>query len=303
MKPDALPALAAFACVARHGSFTRAAAELGVSASALSQTLRGLEANLGVRLLNRSTRRVATTEHGAALLQRIAPALEALHGALDTLDEARGRPSGTLRINLARVAAQSIVMPQFAAFAAAYPELALELSFDEGFVDLVAGGFDAGIRLGESLKRDVIAVRVSAPQRLAIVGAPAYFARHPPPREPADLHRHRCARLRLAGSGALYRWEFTDRDGRDFAIDVDGPLIVNDALFAIEAVRQGAVLALCFESQVATDLARGTLVRVLEDWCPPFPGFYLYYPAFSGSRAQVPLKLRVFIDFLQARLA
>jgi DNA-binding transcriptional LysR family regulator len=295
--PEQLPAVAAFARVAQRSSFTRAAAELGVSPSALSQTVRALETRLGMRLLNRTTRRVGVTEAGAMFLQRVLPALEQLGTAFSALDELRGKPAGTLRISLPRLAMSTIIAPLLGDFCRAYPEVRLDLVADDRFVDLVGEGYDAGIRLGERLAQDMIAVRATGEQRQAVVGSPDYFRRHPPPREPAELHRHACIRFRFS-SGVIYRWEF-GRDGQDFEIDVDGPLICNDNRLMIAAARQGLGLALLMEDLIRPELESGALLPVLDDWCAPFPGFYIYYP----SRAQIPLKLRVFIDFVQARLA
>lgn len=294
--PEHLPAVAAFARVAQHASFTRAAAELGVSPSALSQTVRLLEERLGMRLLNRTTRRVGVTEAGAVFLQRVLPALEQLGAAFSELDELRGKPAGTLRISLPRLALATLIAPLLEEFCRAYPEVRLETIADDRFVDLVGEGYDAGIRLGERLAQDMIAVRATREQRAAVVGSPDYFRRNPSPMVPADLHEHPCMRFRFS-SGVLYRWEF-GRDGQDFEIDVDGPLICNDNALMIQAAKQGLGLTHVMEDLVRGELERGELVRVLEDWCPPFAGFYLYYP----SRAQMPLKLRVFIDFVQARL-
>ena len=294
--PDQLPAVAAFARVAQRASFTRAAAELGVSPSALSQTLRALETRLGMRLLNRTTRRVGVTEAGAQFLQRVLPALEQLGAAFSELDELRGKPAGTLRISLPRLAMVTIIAPLLGEFCRAYPEIRLDLVADDRLVDLVGEGYDAGIRLGERLAQDMIAVRATRAQRLAVVGSPEYFRRNPRPLQPSDLHEHPCIRFRFS-SGVIYRWEF-GRDGKDFEIDVDGPLICNDNGLMIAAARQGLGLTHIMEDLILHELESGELLRVLEDWCPPFPGFYLYYP----SRAQMALKLRVFIDFLQARL-
>jgi DNA-binding transcriptional LysR family regulator len=296
ISPELLPAVAVFARVAQRASFTRAAAELGVSPSALSQTVRMLEERLGIRLLNRTTRRVGVTEAGAQFLQRVLPALEQLGAAFGELDELRDRPSGTLRLNLSRVVLTTIIAPILGEFAQAYPQVRLDLTADDRLVDLVAGGYDAGIRLGERLAQDMIAVRATGLQRQVVVGSPEYFRNHPKPRKPADLHEHACIRFRM-GSGAIYRWEF-EHGGEEFEIDVDGPLLCNDNQFMVEAARQGLGLGMFMHDLVREDLERGRLLAVLEDWCPPFPGFYLYYP----SRAQMPLKLRVFIDFLQARL-
>jgi len=295
--PELLPAVAAFARVAQLASFSKAAAALGVSPSALSQTIRALETRLGIRLLNRTTRRVGVTEAGALFLQRILPALEQFTMAVGELDELRGKPTGTLRISLPRTAMTTIVVPLLRDFCGAYPQIRLELIADDRFVDLVGEGYDAGIRLGERLAQGMIAVRATREQRSAVVGSPEYFERHPRPLEPADLHRHRCLRFRFS-SGVIYRWEF-GRAGQEFDMDVDGPLICNDNALMQAAAKQGIGLAHLMEDLVREDLASGELMRVLEDWCPPFPGFYLYYP----SRAQMPLKLRALIDFLAARLS
>ncbi|HZR35999.1 MAG TPA: LysR family transcriptional regulator [Nevskia sp.] len=297
VSPDQLPAVAAFARVAQHASFTRAAAELRVSPSALSQTVRTLETRLGMRLLNRTTRRVGVTEAGALFLQRVLPALEQLGAAFTELDELRGKPAGTLRLSVPRLAMRTIVTPLLGEFCRRYPEIRLDVVADDRFVDLVGENYDAGLRLGESLAQDMIAVRATREQRAAVVGSPQYFRDNPVPRQPSDLHEHLCMRFRFS-SGVIYRWEF-GRDGQEFDIDVDGPLICNDNGLMIAAAKQGLGLAHVMEDLVREDLRSGTLVRVLEDWCPPFPGFYLYYP----SRAQMPLKLRVFIDFLQEQLA
>lgn len=294
--PDQLPAVAAFARVAQHASFTRAAAELGVSPSALSQTVRTLESRLGIRLLNRTTRRVGVTEAGALFLQRVLPALEQLGAAFNALDELRGKPAGTLRLSFPRLALRTLLTPLLGEFCRRYPEIRLDVVAEDRFVDLVAEGYDAGLRLGESLAQDMIAVRATREQRIAVVGSPQYFRDNPRPLTPSDLHEHPCIRYRFS-SGALYRWEF-GRDGQDFDIEVDGPLICNDNALMIAAAKQGLGLAHVMEERVREELDSGTLQRVLEDWCPPFPGFYLYYP----SRAQMPLKLRVFIDFLQEKL-
>lgn len=299
MPPDLLPAIAALACVARHASFTRAAAELEVSASALSQTVRTLERRLGVRLLERSTRRVGVTELGRQFLDAARPGLAALAQAVEALDEARTRPAGVLRLNLSRVAAEILLVPHLGAFAEAYPDVTLDLHGDNRLLDLVAGGFDAGIRLGESLAQDVVAVPLGGPQRLATFAAPAYLRGRQVPQTPADLPGHRCVNLRLA-AGGLYRWEYEyARDGRAFDMAVAGPLIGNDNGMLLAAVRAGAGIGCAFEDEVRGDFASGALVPLLRDWWPAFPGFYLYYP----GRAQMPRKLRAFIDFMQPRLA
>lgn len=295
--PNRLAALNAFAAVARHGSFTRAADALGVSPSALSQTLRSFEAALGVRLLNRTTRSVAPTEAGSTLLARAAPALAEIDRALTGVRETAGKPAGTLRINLPRIVLQHVIAPQLASFHVRYPDVRLDLTVDDGLADLVGGHFDAGIRLGERLQQDMIAVPLGPPQRLVTVGSPAYFKRHPPPTRVEDLRAHACLRNRFVSRGTLYRWEYTVQ-GRDLEIEVEGPLIANDADALLDAARRGLGLAHLLEVSVAEDLRRGRLVAVLESFCPPFPGFHLY----TTSRRQMPPKLRVFIDHLKAAL-
>lgn len=297
MDASHLPAVHAFARVAQCGSFTHAAAELGVSASALSQTVRALERQLGVRLLQRTTRRVGLTEAGAQFLQQVRPALDALSAAFDTLDDWRGHPLGTLRINLPRVACELLIRPWLAEFRAAYPHLTLELVLDDGLSDIVAQGCDAGIRLGERLARDMVAIRLGGALRIAVAGAPSYFARRGRPRTPEELRAHDCLRYRFTTSGGLYRWEFA-RDGRVFEVDVDGGLIANDLPTMVDAALQGVGLVHVIEDVIRAPLADGRLERVLEPWALVFPGFYLYTP----SRAQMPLKLRAFIDFLQEKL-
>ncbi len=293
MATNPLPAVVAFACVARHASFSRAAAELAVSPSALSQTVRGLEARLGVRLLNRTTRRVALTEQGARFLERVRPGLAQIDDAFEDLDLARDRPAGHLRINLPRVAADLLVFPRLAGFIARYPEVTVELFVDPALADIVAGGFDAGIRLGENLARDMVALPVGPMQRQVIVGSPSYFLRHALPHAPQDLAGHDCIRHRKT-SGRLMAWEFS-RDGRDFEVEVGGTLVFNDSTLSYAAACAGLGLTQIFESTALEDVARGRLRRVLDDWQAPFPGFHLYYPA----RKHLPQKLRVFIDYLR----
>lgn len=290
-----LPAIAAFARVAHHASFTRAAAELGVSPSALSQTLRGLEARLGVRLLDRSTRRVGVTEIGQRFLQDAQPALALLAAAVDTVHESKDQPTGLLRLNVSRTAADTVLMPHLSAFLSAFPEITVEIHCDNALVDLVSGGFDAGIRLGENLAPDVVAVPLGGRHRIATVAAPSYLATRAAPNTPEDLMAHRCINVRLAGS--IYRWEFAHQ-GRDFEIEVPGPLVTNDGDILLSAVRAGVGIACAFEVQVQQDIEQGRLVALLEPWWPTFAGFYLYY----SSRMHVPRKLRVFMDFMRARL-
>lgn len=294
MSPDLLAPIAAFARVAHHASFTRAATELGVSPSALSQTIRKLEASLGVRLLDRSTRRVGVTELGQRFLAQAQPSLASLALAIEGMNESRDRPSGLLRLNVSRTAADIVVLPHLQAFLAEFPDITLDLHCDNALLDIVAGGFDAGIRLGEYLAQDVVAVPIGGRQRIATVASPRYLQGRALPQVPQDLAGHRCLNVRLGGG--IYRWEYTNR-GRAVEVEVQGPLISNDGDILVAAVRAGAGIACVFEVQVADDIAAGRLMPVLKPWWPTFPGFYLYHP----SRTHVPRKLRVFIDFLQAR--
>lgn len=289
-----LPALAAFSCVARHGSFSRAATELAVSPSALSQTIRALEAQLGVRLFNRTTRRVGLTEQGARFLRELGPGLAQIHGALQTLEAQRELPAGHLRITAPRIAADRLVLPHLPAFCQRYPQVQVELTIQPALTDLVAEGYDVGIRLGESLALGMVALPLGPMQRLVVVGSPDYFARHPPPQSPQDLAAHACIRYRRT-NGRLMTWEFS-RDGHDFNVEVDGSLVFNDSGLGRRMAVAGHGLVQIFEAAAAADIAAGRLQPVLDDWQPPFPGFHLYYPA----REQLPPKLRVFVDFLRA---
>ena len=299
MDPAQLPALVAFASVARHGSFTRAAAEGGVSASALSQSVRSLEAQLNVRLFNRTTRRVALTEAGAQFLERVRPALAMIDEACEALDETRAEASGTLRINLPRIASELLVMPHLAEFTRRYPRVVLEMSLDEGLSDLIGEGFDAGIRLGERLARDMVAVPLSGPLRLVVAGSPTYFERYPKPSTPSDLIQHDCLRYRFSTSRGIYRWEFAEpgKAQRAFEVQTGGTFVTNDLRTMVNAAEQGVGLLHVIEDYVRPQLNDGRLVRVLEDWSLTFDGFSLYMP----SRTQMPLKLRVFVDFLKEK--
>jgi len=294
--PETLAALPVFLRVARLGSFRAAADQLEVSPSAVSQNLRALETRLGVRLLNRTTRRVGLTEAGEHLQAQAAPAIAALADALEQVEADRDRPAGLLRINLAR-GVWPTVAERLPAFSARYPDVQVELFADDGLADLVAGGFDAGIRLGECLSRDMVALPVTPPLRMAVVGSPGYFERHPPPRVPADLAAHQCIHFRFTSSGRLVPWEFL-RGEQEYSVEVSGRLILNDGAMAREAALRGLGLAQLFESNVADDIAAGRLLRVLEPHYVSFPGFYIYYPA----RRQLPPKLRVFVDWLREPL-
>jgi len=295
MSPDLLPSIAAFARIAHHASFVRAAKELGVSPSALSQTVKRLEDRLGVRLLERSTRRVGVTEIGQRFLRDAQPALTLLATAIEDINDMRDTPAGLLRLNISRTAADILVSPHLVPFMNAYPDVTVELHCDNALTDLVSGGFDAGIRIGENLAQDVVAVPLGGAQRIATVASPAYLKGRALPNKPEDLSDHRCLNARLGGT--VYRWEYSHR-GRDFDIEVKGPLLTNDGQILLDAVRAGGGVTCAFEIQVRDDIEAGRLVPLLKQWWPMFPGFYLYY----SSRTHVPRKLKVFIDFMQARL-
>lgn len=293
MERQSLPDLTAFVLVAEQRSFRRAATALGVSASALSHRIRHIETALGVRLLHRTTRSVAPTEAGERLLARLRPALDDIGSALREANDFRERPAGRLRINMARTAAELLISPKLASFANAYPDVRLEVVTDNGFSDIVAGGFDAGVRLGEALPADMIATPLGGPQSLIVVGSPAYFETRPAPVTPADLAEHPCIRMRWP-SGAIYAWEFA-RDGQELRVDVSGPLVLDDFRLILSAARGGAGLAMVMKGLVEDDLAAGTLVSVLDDWRQPFDGWHLYYP----SRRQVSPALRAFIEHMR----
>jgi DNA-binding transcriptional LysR family regulator len=291
-KPD-LSELDAFACVARHRSFKKAALECGVSASALSHAMRTLETRLDVRLLNRTTRSVTPTEAGEQLLLRLAPALREIGDALDQINSFRDTPRGTLRLNVPRPAARLLLAPLFAPFLAAYPQIRLEVVTDDGLVDIVAGGFDAGIRFGESLAQDMIAVPLGPQLRLIVVAAPMYAARRGLPQQPQELKQHACIGRRFP-SGAVYAWEFS-KGSESLAIAVDGPLLLDDDELILRAALDGIGLAYVYEAQAQDAIEQGRLLRVLDAWCPPTSGFFLYYP----SRRQMPTSLRLFIAMLR----
>lgn len=293
MVRDKLSVMSAFLAVADERSFTKAAKRLGVTQSALSHATRGLEEQVGVRLLARTTRSVAPTQAGEQLLAELRPALTGIRGVLDRIGGLRDSPRGRVRLLIPRLAAMSVLGPKLAEFARNYPDVVLDVSTDETRLDLVASGFDAGVQYGEFIQRDMVAVRVSPDHRPAIVGAPAYFAEHPKPSAPHDLLQHRCINYRH-GSGEVYRWEL-DKGDQSLAVAVNGPLITNDVGLLTRAALDGVGLAFMSDEQAAPHLASGALVRVLEDWCPPFPGFFLYYP----SRRQHPAALAALIDALR----
>jgi DNA-binding transcriptional LysR family regulator len=299
MKRDELNDLSAFVVVADEMSFTRAAARLGMSPSALSHAMKALEARLGLRLLARTTRSVRATEAGEQLLRTLRPAFEDISAELTALSGLRDKPSGTLRITAFQYAANAIVWPVLPAFLAAHPDVRVELTIDDGLTDIVASRYDAGIRFGEKVDKDMIAVRVGPDLRFAVVATPAYLAAHGTPATPHDLAGRRCINYRFALSGGLYAWEFADPSdgGRPFQVKVDGPLVFNDGEMILKAALAGQGLAIIYEDQVARHVADGQLVRVLTDWCPSFPGCYLYHP----SRRQTPPALTALIAALRYR--
>jgi DNA-binding transcriptional LysR family regulator len=289
-----LSVLAAFLMVAQERSFTRAANRLGVSPSALSHAIKGLEEQIGIRLLARTTRSVAPTDAGEQLIARLDPALTDIREALEQVAGLRGRPAGRVRLVVSPLAATMVLAPKLGAFAHDYPDVVLDVTTANiKRLDLVAGHFDAGIQLGEFIERDMIAVRVSADQRAAIVGAPGYFKAHPKPKSPRDLTNHRCLNLRH-GADEIYRWEF-DKGKQSLAVAVDGSLVVDDGQLLIRAAIDGAGLTFLMEEHAAPYLASGQLVRVLEDWCEPFAGYFLYYP----SRRQQPAALSALIEMFR----
>ncbi len=293
MKRGDLDDLAAFAAVARVRSFTRAAAELGLSPSALSHAMRGLEERLGVRLLARTTRSVAPTPAGERLMRSLDPALAELGRGLAALDDWRGAPSGTVRLTTFGYAARTILAPRLPQFLLDHPEVSVEVIVEDRLVDLVSGGFDAGIRLGETVDRDMVTVPVGPKLRTVVVATPAYFERHAPPEVPTDLERHVCVNYRLIGGGGLLPWEF-ERDREAVKIRPSGQLIVNDENLAGAAVRAGAGLGYMMEHDVVDDIAAGHLVQVLQAWCPAYAGCHLYFPS-----RQVTPALRALIDALR----
>jgi len=278
MRQTDLNDIAAFLAVARAKNFTRAAAALGVSQSALSQTVRGLEARLGLRLLTRTTRSVALTEAGERLLQAAGPRLDEIGAVLASLSELRDQPSGTIRITAHDHAVRSVLWPVLERFLPAYPDIKVEIVIDYGLTDIVAARYDAGIRSGELVAKDMIAVRIGPDMRMAVVGAPSYFAQRPPPKTPQELTAHRCINLRLPTLGGRYAWEF-GKGRRQLRVRVDGQLVVNGTAPMLDAARAGTGLAYLPEDDVQADLADGRLIRVLADWCPPYPGYHLYYPS------------------------
>jgi DNA-binding transcriptional LysR family regulator len=295
MRLNQLDGLVAFWKVAEHRGFTAAAAALDVSPSALSQAIRHLEARLNVRLLNRTTRSLSLTEAGEAYLLRIGPAVRDVMEAGEQLHALQGRPSGLLRINAARISTAMVLQPLLAGFLETYPDVHVELTNDEGYVDIVERAFDAGVRMGESVQKDMVAVPLGHPIAVAVVGSPDYFKRHPVPRHPSDLVKHNCVRFRFSGSGAIYKWEL-QVDGRIVEYALSGNLTISDSLFGVEAALEGIGLAYTFEHLVLPHIQTKKLKRVLGSFSPTFPGFYLYYP----SRRQQSSKLKAFVEYALA---
>jgi DNA-binding transcriptional LysR family regulator len=288
--------LLAFLAVARERSFTRAAAKLGVSPSALSHTIGGLEERLGLRLLARTTRSVEPTEAGERLLRAVGPRFDEIDAEVAALSELREKPAGTIRITAGEHAAHGVLSPALAGLLPHYPDIKVEIIIDYGLTDIVAEHFDAGVRLGEQVAKDMIAVRIGPDMRMAVVGAPSYFERRPRPKKPQELTAHNCINLRLPTYGGLYVWEFEKR-GRELKVRVEGQLVFNNLALRLDAAVAGLGLAYLPEDQVQTHLRDGRLIRVLADWCPPFPGYHFYYP----SRRQPTPAFTVLVDALRYR--
>jgi DNA-binding transcriptional LysR family regulator len=269
--------LVAFVTVAREESFTKAAVKLGVSQSALSQTVRGLEERLGLRLLTRTTRRVSPTAAGERLLRTAGPRFEEIQAEVAALSEMRDKPAGTVRITAGEHAAISVLAPALDKFLPDNPDVKIEITVDYGLTDIVAERYDAGVRLGEQVAKDMIAVKIGPEMRMAVVGAPSYFRQNPWPEKPEDLTGHNCIQIRMPTHGNILSWEF-EKDGHELRVRAEGQLVFNNIAMRLDAARRGLGLAYMPDDQVAEQIARGELVRVLEDWCAPFPGYHLYYP-------------------------
>ncbi len=296
MQRGHLDDLLAFLAVARERSFTKAAAKLGVSQSALSHTVRGLEARVGVRLLTRTTRSVSPTEAGERLLRTVGPRLDEIETELDALGDLRDRPAGTVRITAIDYVADTILWPGLVKVLREYPDIKVEITIDYGLIDIVAEGYDAGVRDGEQIAKDMIAVRIGPDARMAVVGAPSYFKDRPEPKTPRDLITHNCINLRLPTRGGLYAWEF-EKDGEELNVRVEGQLVLNGTYQMLNAALGGFGLAYVPEELAQPHLAKRRLRRVLEDWCPPFAGFHLYYP----SRRQHSAAFALVVDALRYR--
>jgi DNA-binding transcriptional LysR family regulator len=288
--------LLVFLAVARERSFTRAAAKLGVSQSALSHTIRGLEERLGVRLLTRTTRSVSPTEAGERLLHTVGPRFEEIEAELEAVSEFRDKPAGTIRITAGDHAIETTLWPKLTKFLASYPHIKVEIAIDYGLTDIAAERYDAGVRWGEQVAKDMIAVRIGPDVRFAVVGAKSYFAKRPPPETPQDLIAHNCINLRLPTYGGLYAWEF-ERDGRELKVRVEGQLVFNGIFQVLDAALAGFGLAYVPEDLAQHHLAKGHLKQVLEEWCPPWSGYHLYYP----SRRQHSAAFALLVDALRYR--
>jgi DNA-binding transcriptional LysR family regulator len=288
--------LLAFLAVARARSFTRAAAKLGLSQSALSHTIRGLEEQLGLRLLTRTTRRVEPTDAGERLLRTVGPRFDEIDAELAALSELREKPAGTIRITAGEHPAYAILWPALARLLPHYPDIKVEIIIDYGLTDIVAEHYDAGVRLGEQVAKDMIAVRIGPDMRMAVVGAPSYFERRPRLKRPQDLTGHNCINLRLPTYGSVYAWEF-EKNGREMKVHVEGQLVFNNIALRLRAALAGIGLAYLPEDQVRTHIADGRLIRVLSDWCPKFSGYHLYYP----SRRQHTPAFSLLVDALRYR--
>jgi DNA-binding transcriptional LysR family regulator len=296
MKREHLADLAAFASVAQEQSFTRAAAKIGITQSSLSHAIRRLEARLGLRLLSRTTRSVRPTQAGERLLQTLRPAFEHIDAEIDALTALREKPAGSIRITAAEHAAETVLLPGLERLLPEFPDIHVEVTLDYGLTDVVAERYDAGIRLGEQVAKDMIAVRIGPDFRMAAVATPAYFANRPVPRVPQDLQQHQCINLRLPTSGGIYAWEF-EKAGRELRVHVEGQLVFNTLWMRLRAARSGQGIAFFPEDIVRADIDAGRLVSVLADWCAPFPGYHLYYP----SRRQPTPAFTLLVEALRYR--
>jgi DNA-binding transcriptional LysR family regulator len=288
--------LQAFLAVARSRSFTRAAAQLGVSPSALSHAMRGLEERLGIRLLTRTTRSVSPTEAGERLLRTVGPRFEEIEAEIAALNELRRKPAGTIRITAGDHSVTTVLWPKLAKVLSRYPDVKVEINAEGGLIDIAAQGYDAGVRLGEQVARDMVSVRISPDIRFAVVGAKSYFSKHPPPHTPQDLVTHSCINLRLPTYGGLWAWDF-ERDGRELKVRVDGQLTFNSIFQVRDAVIEGYGLAYIPEDLARPYLSKGQLVWVLQEWSPPWTGYHLYYP----SRRQSSPAFALIVDALRHR--
>jgi len=296
MRRDELGDLSAFLAVAQEQSFTRAAAKLGTSQSALSHTIRRLEERLGIRLLTRTTRNVSTTEAGKRLLDTVHPAVDSIRRELENLSELRDRPSGTIRITTPEHAAQTVLWPVIDKFLGDYPDVHIELNAENSLTDIVAEGFDAGVRLGEQVAKDMVAVRIGPQLRMVVIASPSYLAAHGKPKTPHDLTSHKCINLRMRSSGGLYVWEF-EKDGKDVNVRVDGQVTLNSMPLVMEAVRSGHGIAYVMEDRAQALIRCGAAVQILRNWSQPFDGYHLYYP----SRRQPTPAFSLLVEALRYR--